>query len=152
MAIAGQIVLFKFPKTDLTVGKLRPALLIKLLSNGYDDCLVCMISTKTGREIPNLDEIISPNHPDFVQTGLKSESVIRVSRLAIVLEKILLGKIGKISTQRLEKFKETSLPGLSSIKNDCLFRKRSRFLGFWNGNRCLLVDVKLKTSFFFGKL
>ena len=37
MAIAGQIVLFKFPQTDLTVGKLRPALLIKLLSNGYDD-------------------------------------------------------------------------------------------------------------------
>lgn len=105
MAIAGQIVLFRFPQTDLTAGKLRPALLIKLLSNGYDDCLVCMISTKTGQEIPGLDEIISPNQPDFVQTGLKSESVIRVSRLAVVSEKILLGKIGEISTQRLEKIK-----------------------------------------------
>ena len=55
MAIAGQIVLFKFPQTDLTVGKLHPALLIKLLSNGYDDCLVCMISTKTSQEMPGLD-------------------------------------------------------------------------------------------------
>ena len=105
MAIAGQIVLFKFPQTDLTVGKLRPALLIKLLSNGYDDCLVCMISTKTGQEIPGLDDIISPNHSDFVQTGLKSESVVRVSRLAVVSEKILLGNIGEISSQRLEQIK-----------------------------------------------
>jgi mRNA interferase MazF len=105
MAIAGQIVLFKFPQTDLTVGKLRPALLIKLLSNGYDDCFVCMISTKTGQEIPGLDNIISPNHSDFVQIGLKSESVVRVSRLAVVSEKILLGNIGAISSQRLERIK-----------------------------------------------
>ena len=105
MVIAGQIVLFKFPQTDLTVGKLRPALLIKLLSNGYDDCLVCMISTKTGQEILGLDDVISPNHSDFVKTGLKSESVIRVSRLAVVSEKILLGNIGEISSQRLEQIK-----------------------------------------------
>ena len=47
MAIVGQIVLFKFPQTDLTIGKLHPPLLIKPLSNNYDDWLVCMISTKT---------------------------------------------------------------------------------------------------------
>jgi mRNA interferase MazF len=105
MAIAGQIVLFKFPQTDLSVGKLRPALLVKPVSSRYDDWRVCMISTKTGQEIPDLDEILSPKHPDFVQTGLKSESVIRVSRLAVVSNKILLGNIGEISTQRLEKIK-----------------------------------------------
>jgi mRNA interferase MazF len=64
-----------------------------------------MISTKTGQEIPGLDDIISPNHSDFAQTGLKSESVIRVSRLAVVSEKILLGNIGEISSQRLERIK-----------------------------------------------
>jgi mRNA interferase MazF len=106
MAIAGQIVLFKFPQTDLLVGKLRPALLIKLLPNGYDDWLVCMISTKIGQEIPGLDEVISPDNFDFEQTGLKSESVIRVSRLAVVSKSILLGKIGEISPQRLEQVKK----------------------------------------------
>jgi mRNA interferase MazF len=105
MAIAGQIVLFKFPQTDLTVGKLRPALLLKPLSNRYGDWLVCMISTKTGQEISGLDEIISPHDSDFTQTGLKSESVIRVSRLAVVSKKILLGRIGEISTQKLDKIK-----------------------------------------------
>jgi len=76
MAIVGQIVLFKFPQTDLKIGKLRPALLIKSLSNDYDDWLVCMISTKTGQELTGLEEIIKPNDQDFTQTGLKSEMVL----------------------------------------------------------------------------
>jgi mRNA interferase MazF len=105
MAIVGQIVLFKFPQTDLKIGKLRPALLIKPLSNDYDDWLVCMISTKIGQEVTGLDEIITPNDQDFKQTGLKSESVFRVSRLAVVSEKILLGTIGEISAERLERIK-----------------------------------------------
>jgi len=40
---AGQIVLFRFPQTDLVVGKTRPALLLAPLPSGYNDWLVCMI-------------------------------------------------------------------------------------------------------------
>ncbi len=39
---AGQIVLFRFPQTDLVVGKTRPALLLAPLLSGYNDWLVCM--------------------------------------------------------------------------------------------------------------
>jgi mRNA interferase MazF len=39
----GQIVLFRFPQTDLASGKLRPALLLKDLPGPYDDWLICMI-------------------------------------------------------------------------------------------------------------
>jgi hypothetical protein len=38
---AGQIVLFKFPQTDLATGKLRPALLLKQISSKYGDWLIC---------------------------------------------------------------------------------------------------------------
>lgn len=103
MVKLGQIVLFNFPQTDLIIGRKRPALVLKLLPNNYQDWLVCMISSKTGQEIPNLDEVISPNDADFRETGLKSESVIRVSRLAVVSQTIFLGYIGQISSQRLEK-------------------------------------------------
>jgi mRNA interferase MazF len=105
MAIEGQIVLFKFPQTDLTIGKLRPALLIRKLSNGYDDWLSRMISTKIGQEVSGLDDTISPSDQDFKQTGLRSKSIIRVSRLAIVSEKIMIGKTGEISKERLERIK-----------------------------------------------
>jgi mRNA interferase MazF len=96
MAVAGEIILFPFPQTNLKTGKSRSALVIKSLSNSYDDWLVCMISTKTNQEIIGFDEIISPFDSDFSQTGLKSESVIRVSRLAVISKKILLGKIDNI--------------------------------------------------------
>jgi mRNA interferase MazF len=39
MKQAGQIVLFRFPQTDLVEGKLRPALLLGKLPGEYDDWL-----------------------------------------------------------------------------------------------------------------
>jgi mRNA interferase MazF len=102
---AGQLVLFRFPQTNLSTGKLRPALLVKELPGGFGDWLTCMISTRTGQEILSLDEIVNLSDSDFSQTGLKTESVIRVVRLAVVSETILLGTIGEISTLRLERIK-----------------------------------------------
>lgn len=46
MKQAGQIVLFRFPQTDLEEGKLRPALLLGKLPGEYDDWLICMISSQ----------------------------------------------------------------------------------------------------------
>lgn len=40
MTSEGDILLFRFPQSDLGVGKLRPALLIERIYGGFDDCLV----------------------------------------------------------------------------------------------------------------
>jgi mRNA interferase MazF len=102
---AGQIVLFRFPQTDLVLGSLRPALLIAPIPSSYDDWLVCMISTQIRQAIPNFDEIILKTDSDFAQTRLKSESVIRLSRLAVVSETVFAGKLGEVSQNRLKKVK-----------------------------------------------
>lgn len=103
---SGQVVLFRFPQTDLSVGKLRPALLISPLPGDYKDWLACMISTKTGQSIVGLDEIMNSHDTDFNQSGLKSESIIRVSRIAVVNENIFSGTIGHISLERIERIKQ----------------------------------------------
>ncbi|MGH7595641.1 MAG: type II toxin-antitoxin system PemK/MazF family toxin [bacterium] len=105
MRKAGQIVLFEFPQTDLVAGKSRPALMIAKLPGGYEDWLICMISSQTHQYIDGVDDIILHDSPDFIQSGLKSTSVIRVSRLAVVEEDILLGAIGEISQERLARVK-----------------------------------------------
>ncbi len=46
MKRAGQVIVFRFPQTDLVRGKLRPALILGKLPSQYDDWLVCMISTQ----------------------------------------------------------------------------------------------------------
>lgn len=101
----GKIVLFQFPQTNHISAKLRPALLLSKIPGNFNDWLVCMISTQIHQAIKNHDEIILKNDPDFKISGLKSESLLRIFRLAVVDESILIGAIGEISKDRLLRIK-----------------------------------------------
>ena len=101
----GQIVLFQFPKTSAGPGKLRPALLLGQLPGPYDDWLICMISSQLHQYIKDFDEIVDKSDPDFSKSGLKTSSVIRVGRLAVIEGSILLGSIGEIDGKRLKRIK-----------------------------------------------
>jgi len=97
MIAEGDILLFRFPQSDLGVGKLRPALLTKRTHGDFDDCLVCMISTQTQHRIAGLEVVVSETMPGFDKTGLKKESLIRTSRLAVVQSDMFTGKLGSLS-------------------------------------------------------
>lgn len=101
----GSIVLFKFPQTDHGIGKLRPALIVSKLPGKFDDWLICMISSQLHHCQPGFDEIINFEDNDFIQSGLKMPSVIRLTRLAVVEQNLLLGKLGEIDTERLLRLK-----------------------------------------------
>lgn len=105
MKQAGQIVLFRFPHTDLEEGKLRPALLLGRLPGEYDDWLLCMISSQIRHYISGFDETVKEDDPDFANSGLKVASVIRVGRLAVVEGEGLLGAIGQVAPERLQRIK-----------------------------------------------
>ncbi len=105
MVREGQVVLFRFAQTDQTPGKLRPALVIRQVPGHHDDWLICMISTQLSQKIENFDEIISARDNDFISSGLKQTSLIRIFRLAVVERKILLGTIGTIDSTRLTRIK-----------------------------------------------
>jgi mRNA interferase MazF len=106
MKKAGQVVVFQFPQTDLDEGKLRPALLLGRLPGNYDDWLICMISSQTHQYIEGFDEIVQETDNDFGESGLKVTSVIRVGRLAVVSGEVLIGAIGQVSSERLNRVKK----------------------------------------------
>jgi len=60
-----------------------------------------MISTQLHHKIDGVDELVQQTDPDFSTTGLKSTSLVRVTRLAVVSVDILPGSIGEISRDRL---------------------------------------------------
>lgn len=101
MARAGQIVLYRLPQTDLRPGKWRPALVVQRLPGGFDDWLVCMISTRLGVKVEGFDEVVAAIDEDFEDSGLKQTSLIRVGRLAVVEGSLLLGAIGEVDAGRL---------------------------------------------------
>ena len=79
--------------------------MIKRVPGEYEDWLICMISSRIYQYNEKLDEIISPQDSDYQDSGLKTESIIRTSRLAVVEKEVLIGKIGKISLERLRRIK-----------------------------------------------
>ncbi len=99
---AGKIALLRFPHADLRSGKLRPVLLIAPVPGSHQDWLVAMVSGQTEQAIPQFDEIIEREDSDFEASGLKTTSVIRMGRLAVVEQGLLLGELGAVSDQRLQ--------------------------------------------------
>ena len=45
-------------------------------------------------------------HPDFAETGLKGDSIIKLDKLATVSRKIVLGRLGDLSGELLDKIDE----------------------------------------------
>lgn len=101
----GEIVLTPLAQADGQL-KNRPALILRQMP-GYGDYLVCGISTQLWQAIPNFDEIISSADGDFLTSGLKGSSVIRLGFLAILPNESVLGNIGKISRERHNRLLQT---------------------------------------------
>lgn len=111
----GQIAILRFPQTNHTNSKLRPALLLAPLPGKFDDWLTCMISTKLHQAIENFDEIIQASANDFRLSGLKIPSVIRTGRLAVVSNDILVGSLGEIAAERLQRIRKNISSWITQI-------------------------------------
>lgn len=99
----GDVVLVRFPFTDLSAAKLRPA--IVLATRGDDLTIVGIFSglpqSLRGTWIP-----LSIDDPAFSQTGLKTNSVIKAERIAVVEQYIVVRKLGSltpVAAQTLER-------------------------------------------------
>jgi len=102
----GDIVLIRFPRTDLQAGKLRPALVVALVPGRHNDWLIAAISSRLYQAITGLDEVIYPTDADFSQTRLRVASVIRASRLATIEVSVIDARLGRISSARLHRGRE----------------------------------------------
>lgn len=102
----GDIVLIRYPNTDGSRGKRRPALLLKCVGNNFGDWFACMVSTQLQHCIQGLEVVITAKDPDFSSTGLRADSLLRTSRLAVVSESIFELELGTLSPRRLQEVKE----------------------------------------------
>jgi len=102
----GDIVLIRFPQTDLRTGKLRPALVVAIAPGRHADLLLALISSRTYQAVPKFDEIINPSDADYAVTGLKVRSVVRLARLSCVEASVINARLGNISSKRLRQIRK----------------------------------------------
>ncbi len=95
----GDIVLVKYPFTDLSSEKLRPALVI-LPEDDEGDFLLAFITSITIKKNP-FDISISKNG-----TGLHKDSILRLKKMMTIHRSLIVGKIGNISKEQLKIIEE----------------------------------------------
>jgi mRNA-degrading endonuclease toxin of MazEF toxin-antitoxin module len=88
----GSVVLIRFPFTDLTGAKVRPALVLTPdhLLPRLEDVLCLFISSAMPGELFPTDFVLEPGHASFLNTGLKRRSVLRMHKLALLHKALVL--------------------------------------------------------------
>jgi mRNA interferase MazF len=98
MLVRGDVVLTRFPFTDLTGASLRPALVVSRGEIGQDVVLAAISSVVRDAIVPT-DCIVEPTHPEFAWTGLRVRSVFRLHKLATVERATIVRRLGRIGPQ-----------------------------------------------------
>ena len=95
--IRGSIVLIRYPFTDLTSDKVRPALVVTpdFLIPLLDDILCLFISSSMTEEFLPTDLRLETMDPSFERTGLKTDSVFRAHKLALLHKRLVLRVLGE---------------------------------------------------------
>jgi mRNA interferase MazF len=95
----GSLVLVRFPFTDLSGSKVRPAVIVtptKFLSM-TDDVLCAFISSSLPDPMLSSDVLLNSVHVDFQKTGLKRTSVLRTHKLVLLDKELVYSKLGDLS-------------------------------------------------------
>ena len=89
MVAFGSIVLTRFPFTDLSGDKRRPALVVSRDNDRRSDLVVCFITS-----IPRIGPDMAPL-ATLPGTGLKVPSVVRFDKLATLDRSVIAGRLGE---------------------------------------------------------
>ena len=89
----GKIVVVPFPYTDLTAIKRRPAL---ILHETKYDIVIAYISSILPSVSSMEDVLIPQSSPSFIDTGLLSDSVIMLDKIATVEKSLVIRFLGEV--------------------------------------------------------
>lgn len=101
----GDIVLVRFPQSDLQAGKLRPALIVAIAPGRHGDLLLAAVSSRTYQAVPQFDEVVESADIDYPSSGLKVRLVVRLARLASIDPSAINARLGNISSSRLQQIR-----------------------------------------------
>ncbi len=90
--VVGEVVVLPFPRTDLQVGKRRPAMVVADLTG--DDLILCQITSQSRPDSYSVP--LTSN--DFESGRLNIDSFIRTNRLFTVEQSVIIYSAARVRT------------------------------------------------------
>ena len=91
----GDVVLVRFPFTDLSATRLRPALIV---GRPAEDVILAFITSHKPAAPPHASCPLTPADAEFGATGLKVASSVRLDKLATLHHSLIRRRLGRIGT------------------------------------------------------
>lgn len=93
----GDVVLVAFPFTDLSGVKRRPALIVGRIQT--NDLLLAFITSQVVVGRSSSSHHLDTTDPEFLTSGLKVSSTVRLDRLATLHRRLVTRRLGRIGPQ-----------------------------------------------------
>jgi mRNA interferase MazF len=97
----GDIVLVPFPFTDLSQSKLRPAVVLYTEPTN-NDVTLCFITSQGIDTLFAGEFLLDIADPEFLSTGLKISSKVRVTRIMTIERKLISRRLGKLGNSHVK--------------------------------------------------
>jgi len=95
--IKNSIVLVPFPFDDFSAAKVRPALCLTAEIGRFRHVIIAFISSRTPDDLQESDLVIRKDSPEWIDTGLAVDSVIRLHRVVTIPRDLIKRKLGTIN-------------------------------------------------------
>ena len=99
----GDVVLVRFPFTDLTTTKVRPAV---VLATHGDDMTIVGVFSSVPQPVRSTWLVIGVQDPHFAATGLRTASTIKAERIAVIEQSLLVRKLGVLPPAHFQRLRE----------------------------------------------
>lgn len=103
MVKRGDIILITIPFSDLTSSKVRPALVLSPEDQSENDLIVALITTNIHRPLRPTDHPIRTGEKDFAATGLRQDSVFRMSKIFNLDKTLAKRRLGRVPPALMKK-------------------------------------------------
>ena len=100
----GEVWLVRFPFTDLTSTKLRPALVLVL--HGEDVIVIGIFSRVPAGALRRTWVLVEDRHLAFRRIGLKKTSLLKAEKIAVVHESVFQRKLGTLPSDLMAQAEE----------------------------------------------
>lgn len=95
----GDVILVRFPFTDLRATKLRPAIVLAVHG---EDVIVVGVFSALATDLQPTWLLLKEDHPHFGPTGLRKASVVKGEKLAVLHRSIVHSIIGTLPPTLLD--------------------------------------------------